>query len=86
MNSVDLIPKVPKRKRQPTAACMREQLVLAADEIISLRQRLAVFCDPDAPYRLTVIRTDYGRLTAKQKEARAVGLLPTIRRIFRRAA
>ncbi len=32
-----LIPRQPKRKRQPTAECMREQLRLAADEIIRLR-------------------------------------------------
>lgn len=36
--SANLIPRQPKRKRQPTAACMREQLVLAADEIIRLRE------------------------------------------------
>lgn len=33
----DLIPRKPKRKRQPTAEMMREQLRLAADEIIRLR-------------------------------------------------
>lgn len=32
-----LIPRQPKRKRQPTAECMREQLRLAADEIIRLK-------------------------------------------------
>lgn len=32
-----LIPRAPKRKRQPTAEVMREQLRLAADEIIRLR-------------------------------------------------
>lgn len=32
-----LIPRHPKRKRQPTAECMREQLRLAANEIIRLR-------------------------------------------------
>lgn len=32
-----LIPRQPKRKHQPTAECMREQLRLAADEIIRLR-------------------------------------------------
>ncbi len=35
-----LIPRQPKRKRQPTAECMREQLRLAADEIIRLRTEL----------------------------------------------
>lgn len=33
-----LIPRQAKRKRQPTAECMRQQLVLAADEIIRLRE------------------------------------------------
>lgn len=37
MNNLQLLPKAPKRKRQPTAACMREQLALAADEIIAGR-------------------------------------------------
>lgn len=32
-----LVPRQPKRKRQPTAAVMREQLRLAADEIIRLK-------------------------------------------------
>lgn len=36
----DMIPRQPKRKRQPTAEMMREQLRLAADEIIRLRDRL----------------------------------------------
>jgi hypothetical protein len=36
----NLIPKPPKRKRQPTAEMMREQLRLAADEIIRLRTEL----------------------------------------------
>jgi len=35
-----LFPKPPKRKRQPTAECYREQLVLAADEIERLRTAL----------------------------------------------
>jgi hypothetical protein len=35
-----LIPRLPKRKRQPTADCMREQLALAADEIIRLKSEL----------------------------------------------
>lgn len=32
-----LVPRAPKRKKQPTAEVMREQLRLAADEIIRLR-------------------------------------------------
>lgn len=40
MNQPDLIPKPRKRKRQPTADVMREQLRLAADEIIALRQTI----------------------------------------------
>lgn len=32
-----LFPRAPKRKKQPTAETMREQLRLAADEIIALR-------------------------------------------------
>lgn len=36
-----LIPRQPKRKRQPTAECMREQLRLAADRIIALEAELA---------------------------------------------
>ena len=34
-----------RRKRQPTAEVMREQLRLAADEIIRLRMELADFTD-----------------------------------------
>jgi hypothetical protein len=34
----NLIPRAPKRKKQPTAECYREQLALAADEIIRLRE------------------------------------------------
>lgn len=37
----ELIPRQPKRKRQPTAECMREQLRLAADRIIELETVLA---------------------------------------------
>lgn len=40
MKQQQLIPKR-RRKRQPTAECMREQLRLAADEIIDLREQLA---------------------------------------------
>lgn len=36
-------PRHPKRKRQPTAECMREQLRLAADEIIELKTKLDWF-------------------------------------------
>lgn len=54
-----------KRKKQPTDDVMREQLRLAADEIISLRQRLSVFCEPDSPYQINVIRSD--RLTPQQQ-------------------
>lgn len=36
----NLIPRAPKRKKQPTAECMRQQLALAADEIIGLRMQL----------------------------------------------
>lgn len=39
-----LFPKPPKRKRQPTAECYREQLVLAADEIERLRNCRA-YCE-----------------------------------------
>lgn len=42
--------------KQPTKDTLREQLALAADEIISLRQRLSVFCDPDSPYMLKTLR------------------------------
>lgn len=42
--------------KQPTKDTLRDQLVLAADEIISLRQRLSVFCDPDSPYMLKTLR------------------------------
>lgn len=38
--NAQLIPKATRRKRQPTAAVMREQLRLAADEIIGLRTRI----------------------------------------------
>jgi hypothetical protein len=38
-----LVPKHPKRKRQPSAAVMREQLALAADEIIRLRGMLLIY-------------------------------------------
>jgi hypothetical protein len=38
-----LIPRQPKRKRQPSAAVMREQLTLAADEIIRLRGMLLIY-------------------------------------------
>lgn len=37
----DLIPRQPKRKRQPTAAKMREQLALAADALIDEREMSA---------------------------------------------
>jgi len=36
----DLIPRAPKRKKQPTAECHREQLRLAADRIIELQTLL----------------------------------------------
>lgn len=36
----DLIPRLPRKKRQPTAEMLREQLRLAADEIISLRSSI----------------------------------------------
>jgi hypothetical protein len=36
-----LIPRQAKRKRQPTAECMRQQLVLAANRIIELETVLA---------------------------------------------
>lgn len=39
---MDLIPRLPKRKRQPSAGVMREQLALAANEIIRLRSLLAL--------------------------------------------
>lgn len=39
--SDNLIPRQPKRKRQPTAECMREQLALAADRIIELETVIA---------------------------------------------
>ena len=35
----DLIPRLPRRLKQPTKECLREQLALAADEIIRLRQK-----------------------------------------------
>lgn len=38
MNSPDLIPRLPRRKRQPSAELMREQLALAADEIMRQRE------------------------------------------------
>lgn len=37
-------PRHPKRKRQPTAECMRQQLALAADEIIRLRTEQDEIC------------------------------------------
>jgi len=37
----DLFPKPPKRMRQPKKDVLREQLVLAADEIVRLRTLLA---------------------------------------------
>jgi hypothetical protein len=37
----DLFPKPPKRMRQPKKDVLREQLVLAADEIERLRTQLA---------------------------------------------
>lgn len=37
----DLFPKPPKRMRQPKKDVLREQLVLAADEIVRLRTQLA---------------------------------------------
>ena len=51
-----LIPRQPKRKRQPTAECMREQLRLAADEIIRLRIRLSFYADPHSDYRVVTLR------------------------------
>lgn len=41
--SDQLIPRQPKRKRQPSAELMRQQLALAADEIIRLRGMLAIY-------------------------------------------
>lgn len=37
----DLFPKPPKRMRQPKKDVLRDQLVLAADEIVRLRMQLA---------------------------------------------
>lgn len=37
MNTDQLIPRAPRRKKQPTAQQMRDQLAAAADTIASLR-------------------------------------------------
>lgn len=87
MNAPDIFgPRPSRQMRQPKKDVLREQLALAADEIISLRQRLTAFCEPDAPYRVTTIRTGHGRLTKHQQEAKVHGLLLTIRRLLGRAA
>lgn len=39
--TVQLVPKAPRRKRQPSAAVMREQLASAADRIIDLESENA---------------------------------------------
>jgi hypothetical protein len=90
MNQPELISRAPKRKRQPTAEVMREQLRLAADEIIRLRAELA-----GAEYSIETICTHfkvplpwyrdpdqsgYGRITYRDdKPAR-----PWYRRLFAR--
>jgi hypothetical protein len=63
-----LFPRAPKRKKQPRAEQLREQLALAADEIIRLqrlvrwyerdRAPLAELPPPPAPPPVRVIRQD----------------------------
>jgi hypothetical protein len=92
--SDQLVPRAPKRKKQPTAEKLREQLRLAADEIIRLRTppRIDVtVCsdsrqvlvngqvDPTADFNpLTGIVTFSGEFPPRR--------LPWWRRLFRRKA
>lgn len=83
----NLIPRAPKRKKQPTAEMMREQLRLAADEIIRLRTErdwmnrhmVRGAWSVPLPWHRDPDQSGYGRLTYHDdKPAR-----PWWRRMFR---
>lgn len=66
----DLIPRKPKRKRQPTAEMMREQLRLAADEIIRLRSdgfEVAAILRGDRDHLLNIPQPWWHRIFRKPK-------------------
>lgn len=57
-----LIPKARRRKRQPSAEVMRQQLALAADEIIRLRTAYAAiwerkYADEPRPWWRRIFRS-----------------------------
>lgn len=85
-----LIPKPRRRKRQPSAAVMREQLRLAADEIIRLRTERdwanrhmvrGVWSVP-LPWHRDPDQSQYGRITYIEEPKPR----PWWRRIFRSKA
>lgn len=79
-----LIPRQPKRKRQPTAECMREQLRLAADRIIELEAELAnLVAAFRAPFEAQRRLDDSMRITLGEIPP---AKRPWWRRIFKRAA
>lgn len=84
MSKQQLFPRPRRRLRQPTKDVLRENLALAADEIMRLRHRLSLHCDPDAPYRIVTLRRGFDLPTKHQNEAHVRGLLPKILRILRR--